>query len=149
MATDQLERFREAVDDDAGEEVAEMCRRLAKKGYQLGAIDELKTAPTRATPKDHPRIEILRRKGLTAFRSWEPGAVAAHQGGREEGRDGWKDAGELNAGSTPRRAEHAAAARDWVADAPAPCRCRLVSWRGARGCGTRTGCRRSAGAARV
>ena len=33
------------------------------KRYQIGAIDELKTAP-KGYPKDHPRIDLLRRKGL-------------------------------------------------------------------------------------
>lgn len=65
MAKDQLQRFRAAVDDtDTGEELVETLKSL-KRGYQVSAISELKTAP-RGYPKDHPRIEILRRKGLMA-----------------------------------------------------------------------------------
>ena len=63
MMRDQLERFREAVDaTNTGEEIAGIVARLSKQ-YRIGAIDELKTAP-KGYPKDHPRIGLLRRKGL-------------------------------------------------------------------------------------
>jgi uncharacterized protein (TIGR02453 family) len=63
MMRDQLERFREAVDaPHTGEEIAGIVAGLSRR-YRLGAIGELKTAP-RGYPKDHPRIELLRRKGL-------------------------------------------------------------------------------------
>ena len=54
-----------------GTEVAEIVAGLAAAGYSIGAMDELKSAP-RGYPKDHPRIELLRRKGLMASRSWPP-----------------------------------------------------------------------------
>lgn len=64
MAKDQLERFRAAVDDErTGSEIAAIVAGLTRRGYRVGAIDELKTAP-RGFPKDHPRIDLLRRKGL-------------------------------------------------------------------------------------
>ncbi|HZI43913.1 MAG TPA: DUF2461 domain-containing protein [Ilumatobacter sp.] len=63
MMRDQLERFREAVDaTNTGEQIAGIVARLPKQ-YRIGAIDELKTAP-KGYPKDHPRIDLLRRKGL-------------------------------------------------------------------------------------
>ena len=63
MMRDQLERFRDAVDSpNTGEEIAGIVAGLSKS-YQIGAIDELKTAP-KGYPKDHPRIDLLRRKGL-------------------------------------------------------------------------------------
>jgi uncharacterized protein (TIGR02453 family) len=63
MMRDQLERFREAVDaEHTGAEIAGIVTALPKR-YRVGAIDELKTAP-KGYPKDHPRIELLRRKGL-------------------------------------------------------------------------------------
>ena len=72
MASDQLELFRRAVDDDhRGAEIADICASLERTGYTIGAIDELKTAP-RGFPRDHPRIALLRRKGLTALQSWQP-----------------------------------------------------------------------------
>jgi uncharacterized protein (TIGR02453 family) len=70
MAKDQLERFREAVaSDDTGPAVERVTAALAKQGYSIGAIDELKSAP-RGYPKDHPRIELLKRKGLMASRQF-------------------------------------------------------------------------------
>jgi uncharacterized protein (TIGR02453 family) len=70
MARDQLERFRTAVDRDAtGSEVAALVAAAERRGYGIGAIDELKTAP-RGFPKDHPRIVLLRRKGLIATREF-------------------------------------------------------------------------------
>jgi hypothetical protein len=65
MMRDQLERFREAVDrEQTGAEIERIVAALPK-AYRLGAIDELKTAP-KGYPKDHPRIALLRRKGLMA-----------------------------------------------------------------------------------
>jgi uncharacterized protein (TIGR02453 family) len=70
MAKDQLVRFRSAVDaEHTGAEVAGIVAALAADGYAIGAMDELKSAP-RGYPRDHPRIELLRRKGLMASRSW-------------------------------------------------------------------------------
>ena len=70
MAADQLERFRAAIDADAtGADLAARCAVLERKGMRLGAMSELKTAP-RGFPKDHPRIELLRRKGLFAAHDW-------------------------------------------------------------------------------
>ncbi|HRB02957.1 MAG TPA: DUF2461 domain-containing protein [Ilumatobacteraceae bacterium] len=70
MAADQLERFRAAIDADAtGSELARLGTAVEAKGQRLGAMSELKTAP-RGFPKDHPRIEFLRRKGLFAAQDW-------------------------------------------------------------------------------
>ncbi len=72
MASDQLTRFRTAVDADrSGGEIADICARLTTDGYEIGASDRLKTAP-RGYGKDHPRIELLRRKGLTGGRTFAP-----------------------------------------------------------------------------
>ncbi len=63
MMRDQLERFRAAVDAErTGGQLTEIMGGLSKR-YRVGAIDELKTAP-KGYPKDHPRIALLRRKGL-------------------------------------------------------------------------------------
>jgi uncharacterized protein (TIGR02453 family) len=64
MAKDQLDRFRAAVVADAtGSELAAIVADLERRRYAIGAIDELKTAP-RGFDKEHPRIELIRRKGL-------------------------------------------------------------------------------------
>jgi uncharacterized protein (TIGR02453 family) len=74
MASDQLERFRRAVDAGAtGTELAAICAAITERGLVLGAMNELKTAP-RGYPKDHPRIDLLRRKGLIASREWPEAA---------------------------------------------------------------------------
>lgn len=74
MAKDQLERYRAAVvDDDEGPALQALVDRLRAADLEISAHDILKTAP-RGFPKDHPRIELLRMKGLIAWRSWEIGA---------------------------------------------------------------------------
>ncbi len=70
MASDQLERWRQAVDDERrGATVAKVVRDLRAARLEIGSMDALKTAP-RGYPRDHPRIELLRMKGLTAGRSF-------------------------------------------------------------------------------
>jgi uncharacterized protein (TIGR02453 family) len=70
MAKDQLERFRAAVDaEHTGTEIEAIVADLSRRRYSVGAIDELKTAP-RGYPKDHPRIELIRRKGLMASKDF-------------------------------------------------------------------------------
>ena len=70
MATDQLDRFRSAIDADAtGTDLAARCAAAEKAGLVLGAMSSLKTAP-RGFTKDHPRIELLRRKGLVVSQTW-------------------------------------------------------------------------------
>ncbi|WP_418601906.1 DUF2461 domain-containing protein [Mycolicibacterium sp. SCSIO 43805] len=69
-----LARFRAAVDaDDTGTELAAIVADLHRAGYQTMAHEVLKTAP-RGFPKDHPRIELLRHKGLAMMKSWPVGA---------------------------------------------------------------------------
>lgn len=97
MAADQLERFRSAVDADAvGAEIAGIVGRLERKGCSAGSIGELKTAP-RGYRRDHPRIELLRRKGLMVSRSFEPAAWMAGRSLVTRVRDVWRGAGEMNA----------------------------------------------------
>jgi uncharacterized protein (TIGR02453 family) len=70
MAGDQLDRYRQAVDDDrTGAALAKLAGALERKDIEVSAHNELKTAP-RGYPKDHPRIDLLRRKGLVAWRQW-------------------------------------------------------------------------------
>lgn len=70
MAPDQLERFRRAVDDEVtGPEIARLVGEAQRAGLTPGAIRELKTAP-RGYPRDHPRIDLLRRQGLMVAREF-------------------------------------------------------------------------------
>lgn len=63
--------FRAAVEAAApGTELEGIVRALEQQGYEIGG-EQLKTAP-RGVDRDHPRIELLRRKWLTARRHVEP-----------------------------------------------------------------------------
>lgn len=96
MAADQLERFRAAVDAEAmGTEVETLCAGLVAKGFSIGAIDSLKTAP-RGYPKDHPRIELLRRKGLMAMKEWPEAPWMHTKGVVKRVRDAWSAIDPLN-----------------------------------------------------
>ena len=72
MASDQLNRYRDAVAGKEGEKLARVVGTLVKEGYQV-------TEPSfRRVPSgyaaDHPRGDLLRCKGLMASRNWKPGA---------------------------------------------------------------------------
>ena len=70
MTTAQLERYRRAVHDETeGAELAGLVERLRAEGLEVGGGQTLKSAP-RGYPKDHPRIEMLRYKGVISWRQW-------------------------------------------------------------------------------
>jgi len=74
MAPEQLQRYRDAVDDDrSGRELTAVVTALRETGMDVSGHDVLKTAP-RGYAKDHPRIELLRFKGLISWREWPVGA---------------------------------------------------------------------------
>jgi uncharacterized protein (TIGR02453 family) len=65
LMPDQLERYRAAVAaDDSGPGLVDATAAVQDAGLELAGA-ELKTAP-RGYPRDHPRIELLRRKALFA-----------------------------------------------------------------------------------
>lgn len=95
MAKDQLVRFRSAIDGEAtGFELAELVVDAERRSYSIGAMDELKTAP-RGYPKDHPRIELLRRKGLIASRDFGAPKWLQTAGAAKRIRDTWTGVGDL------------------------------------------------------
>jgi uncharacterized protein (TIGR02453 family) len=70
LAPDQLDRYRRAVDDDrAGPALEEAVAGIRAAGHEVGPYGALKTAP-RGYPKDHPRVELLRAKGLVMWHAW-------------------------------------------------------------------------------
>lgn len=74
MAPDQLERYREAVADErSGSKLASIVGKVRGAGLDVTGHDALKTAP-KGYPKDHPRIELLRYKGLITWKEWPVGA---------------------------------------------------------------------------
>ncbi|HNM10000.1 MAG TPA: DUF2461 domain-containing protein [Mycobacterium sp.] len=69
-----LARYREAVDNEkSGVELVRIVAALRKEGYDTMAHEVLKTAP-KGYPKDHPRIELLRYKGIAMMKTWPVGA---------------------------------------------------------------------------
>jgi uncharacterized protein (TIGR02453 family) len=82
-SADQLARYRTAVvTARSGEQLAELVEMLRKQGADVGAHQVLKTAP-RGYPADHPRIQLLRTKGLTAWREWPVGAWLGTAGAKK------------------------------------------------------------------
>ncbi|HEY3671400.1 MAG TPA: DUF2461 domain-containing protein [Acidimicrobiia bacterium] len=80
---DDLKRFRAAIDADrSGTELEAIVATLRKAKYDVGAHDTLKTAP-RGYPKDHPRIELLQRKGIVMSKAWPVGGWLGTKKARE------------------------------------------------------------------
>lgn len=70
MAPDQLARYRQAVaDDPSGKALERLVEEAARQRIEIVGHERLKTAP-RGYPADHPRVELLRNKGLVAWREW-------------------------------------------------------------------------------
>ncbi len=73
MAKDQLDRYREAVSDErTGPQLEKAVAKTRSAGVDVSGHDMLKSAP-RGYAKDHPRIELLRFKGLVTWRQWAAG----------------------------------------------------------------------------
>jgi len=69
-----LRRLRAAIDDErSGGDLVAIVAALRRARYDVGAHDVLKTAPRGFAP-DHPRIDLLRHKGLVMSKSWPVGA---------------------------------------------------------------------------
>jgi uncharacterized protein (TIGR02453 family) len=94
-APDQLERWRASVDGRAGTTLQRAVDGLRTRRYEVGAHDTLKTAP-RGYPKDHPRIELLRMKGLTVGRSFAPARWLHTKAALDRIRTVWRDAAPVN-----------------------------------------------------
>ena len=64
-----MQRYRDAVDDDRlGGELETIVSEIRKQGYELGG-ERMRTRP-RGVSADHPRLELMRNRGLTAGRSY-------------------------------------------------------------------------------
>ncbi|MBB6351497.1 DUF2461 domain-containing protein [Nonomuraea muscovyensis] len=71
QASDQVARYRAAVDEDlTGRPLEAVVAALRSAGYAVEG-DRLKTRP-RGFTDDHPRIELLRHRSLYAGRRFEP-----------------------------------------------------------------------------
>src|SRR5215211_52864 len=70
-ASDQVERYREAVADDRrGGELAALLDKLRAEDFRIEG-HRLKRAP-RGVDADHPRVELLKHKTLYCARRWPP-----------------------------------------------------------------------------
>ena len=87
-APDQVERFRSAVDAErSGQALASIVGRLGQHGLAVGG-DQLKTRP-RGIPADHPRLELLRYRSLTATRDWPAGPAVSGRSALDLIRQTW------------------------------------------------------------
>ena len=70
LAAGDLARYREAVAGDGpGAELERIIAEIEKADVTVHGHDALKSAP-RGYPADHPRIALLRYKGLTTWKQW-------------------------------------------------------------------------------
>jgi uncharacterized protein (TIGR02453 family) len=97
MAADQLERYRAAVDDPTtGFELVDLLRPLEKRGFRAFAQSALKTAP-RGFAKDHPRLDLLRLKGLALSKQLGTGPWLHTAKVRQKVEDAWTACDPVNA----------------------------------------------------
>jgi uncharacterized protein (TIGR02453 family) len=70
LEPEALTRFRDAVAADrSGGRLEQIVGELRATGVDVTSRDALKTVP-RGYPKDHPRAELLRCKGLASWKEW-------------------------------------------------------------------------------
>lgn len=96
-ARDQLARLRDAIADDrTGPELQSIAADLERVAGRLAAPDQLKTAP-RGYAADHPRIELLRMKGLIGMFEHPPGPWLHAKEAKDTVAADWRAVGPLNA----------------------------------------------------
>jgi uncharacterized protein (TIGR02453 family) len=89
MSGDQVARFRTAVDDPRrGEDLVKRLDALRADGIEI-AGETLRTRP-RGFAADHPRIDLLRHKGLYGVRTWPPDDVLHEPAARERVAGAWR-----------------------------------------------------------
>ena len=98
LMPDQLERFRDRGRRSRARarRSRRRCAELQRKKYDTRpGFDSLKTAP-RGYPKDHPRIELLRRKGLHAGRQFAPAKWLSTKAALDRIVDTWRGTQPMN-----------------------------------------------------
>jgi uncharacterized protein (TIGR02453 family) len=96
LARDQLARYRAAVADErTGAEVTAAAAAARDAGLEVEGAT-LRTAP-RGYPRDHPRIELLRRKALIAGRRLAAGDGIDRDAALRHVAGTWRAAAPLNA----------------------------------------------------
>jgi uncharacterized protein (TIGR02453 family) len=70
MSPERLDRYRRAVADErTGAELERAVARVKAQRIDVTGHDMLKTVP-RGYPREHPRAELLRYKGIVAWKDW-------------------------------------------------------------------------------
>ncbi|MFU8889647.1 MAG: DUF2461 family protein [Trueperaceae bacterium] len=89
---DQLARYRAAAAGKAGDALASALDEARRGGLEIGG-ETLRGAP-QGYPRDHPRIELLRRKGVYLGGSLPPGDALETRAPLELARRVWAEAAE-------------------------------------------------------
>ena len=84
-----LAAYRAGVDGPAGAELERVVAVLRDGGWEVGG-ERLRTAP-RGWSRDHPRIELLRHRSLTAMRWIEDGDIVTTPALLEHVRGHWRE----------------------------------------------------------
>ncbi len=96
MAGDQLERYRDAVNDDrSGPAIEDATAAATRAGLEL-AGESLRSAP-RGYPREHPRIQLLRRRALIAGRALPGVDGIGRQAALHHAATTWRAAAPINA----------------------------------------------------
>jgi uncharacterized protein (TIGR02453 family) len=93
----RLARLRQAIDDDrSGTELERIAADLRTAKADVTAHEALKTAP-RGYSSDHPRIDLLRMRGIIGMWEHKPGAWLHTAKAKDRVVDGWRKLEPLNA----------------------------------------------------
>jgi uncharacterized protein (TIGR02453 family) len=96
LQSDQLERFRRAVDDArSGPQLAKSVAALRKQRYEVDARESLKRAPRGFDP-EHPRGDLLRMKGIHVGRTFGTPRWLHTKAAADRITTAWRDAGPVN-----------------------------------------------------
>lgn len=90
---DQLARYRAAAAGDAGDALASVLDAARREGLEIGG-ETLRGAP-QGYARDHPRIEVLRRKGVYLGSSLPPGDALETRAPLELARRVWAEAADV------------------------------------------------------
>jgi uncharacterized protein (TIGR02453 family) len=96
LMPDQLERYRLAVADArTGPKLATAVAAVRKQRYNVDSRDALSRAP-RGYPQDHPRIDLLRNKGMHAGKEFGAPGWLQTKGAFDRIVKTWRDAAPIN-----------------------------------------------------
>jgi TIGR02453 family protein len=85
-----LKLIRSGIDSPAGAELQRLIDDLVNRGWELGG-DELKTVP-RGYAKDHPRIDLLRKRSLVVSQDYQFAAFVRTSQLLDRVRSDWESA---------------------------------------------------------